>query len=153
MSTPAQQDKLIARLNAFKKTNGKTKMAETRACSHGDVVSKVKKFMLYSTNLRQNARIQNFVSQCQAKRVKAATTFETTLSAVRNATANGTLCSGTPNGKPDAATNALSARLGSCASTVESRCNVVLSAANSSLVSRCAVSLSKFLDDFKVNYF
>jgi hypothetical protein len=132
---------------------GQTKMAATRACGHGDVVSKVKKFILYSTNYRQNARIQNFVAQCQTKRAKAATTFETTLSAVINATANGTRCSGTPSGKPDAEMSAVSTRLSNCARTVSSRCDVVLSEAENSLVTRCAVSLAKFLKDFKVKRF
>jgi hypothetical protein len=134
-----------------KKTKkGQLKMATARTCGHGDVVSKVKKFILYSTNYRQNARIQNFVQQCQNKRAKASSTFETTLSAVMNATANGTRCSGTPSGKPDAEISAVSTRLSSCARTVSSRCNVGLSAADSALVKRCEVSLGKFLTDFKV---
>ena len=142
-----KKSKKVGKHSKKSKKQGAKADRQTSSCGVADVISAIKKFTLYTTNLNQNKRIRSFVNLGQAKLNKAPTAFVGAAAVMQDATGGGSLCNGA---SPNTSVLATFNKLQNCDKTAAQLCNVALTAAQNATVTSCATSLTNYTTAFQV---
>ena len=137
-----QGKRKIQKSKQVKKTS-KNNASRQSACGVADIVSALKKFTLYTTNLNQNKRIKGIISHAQAKKSKAPgpSVFQQAYEHMNEATGGGHTCN---SREPDQEEMTTYDTLSFCSTSAQRQCDIQLSATEDDVVNRCAAGLSNY---------